>query len=625
MFYYQALKKIRKEKNVTSHDIAAIVNKSRFTVSRWERGICQPSDADMRIIAQYLGVDVKEFSDLSPLPSKETSLSHDAVDIPFETTGLPKNVIAHIKSLTASCIKYRADNAILDTELLRRITLLKSMPFISYIKDAKLKYVYVNENFVALVKGYNKHTIIGCTASDIFPDKEADKVRELEQKVLATKTKISEEEIFIPGTFKKGIGLITIAPILDGNKNVKELSCFIEDITKRKSDEIFRRDLELFINKINHLIWIGKRDFNGSIRSTFLSERGKEIFGLDGYKLQNGIADGKDNVHPDDREMVEEWENSHNDYKKCNYRIINNGKIQWVANECFRYGDLYYGVATDITEYKELSSRFSHIIKTLNASSDAIRIAKGIGEEKEYIFMNRANKSIYEMPLEKLRNNGELWKDFLHPEDKERVCNAENNTGLLRLNYKLLLPDGRIKYIEERSFREIIDGILYTGTIKRQVSDYSKHSLISREYKNEFISLLKSECPDTCFFCLHNNESLKYIFLSESVTNILGLSKREFTSNRFKWLDRIHPDDVESCKRVMLNEQFPKVYLLRYNHPIEGYIKIFLTSYLSNNHKYRYGYMRRFINVSSPNLDCAISDSIKNSLESLLIYESDNQ
>lgn len=383
MFYYQVLKKIRKGKKINAEELAKIVNKSRFTVSRWERGIIQPNDADIRIIAQYLGIDVREISDLTPLPIKE-------VFPPSNDT----------KAITS-----------------RNITL----------------------------------------------------------------NKLSKEELF---------------------KRYTELLAIYNTQQSKRKDYFV--DTKIVLNSLSNAVII----------------------------------------------------------------IDANYKVRHYNDVIYKYTDKKNLVLYNIDISVLFPGKFTALLKSMM---------------QDAIYKNITDVRFY------------------------------GDTGIYFT---------KIQYMEHQSVLFEIKDLSYMKQI--DISDYSNHSLLSRKYKNDFIALFRHECPDTCFFCLHNNESLKYVFLSESVKNILGLSKKEFTSNRFKWLDRIHPDDAENCRKLMLNEHFPKVYIVRYDHPTEGYIKIFLTSYLSNDYKYRYGYVRRLIEIE-PNSNYVISDSIKNSLGSLLIYESDNR
>jgi len=41
-------------------------------------------------------------------------------------------------------------------------------------------------------------------------------------------------------------------------------------------------------------------------------------------------------------------------------------------------------------------------------------------KKKEYIYAKRANKNFYRLPLSKIKNNPEGWKEFVHPENKEK-------------------------------------------------------------------------------------------------------------------------------------------------------------------------------------------------------------
>ena len=231
MFYRQSLRKIRKEKKVTSIDLARCLNKTRETVSAWERGIYQPCVADIRIMAQFLSVPVSDISDLQEIKIKNTNT--DQQDIPnLDVNGLEPEAAAKLKSLQETCLDLRVTITRLRANLFKYDALFQSLPFGIYVKDKKLKYTYVNERFHNLVEpGYSRSSISGVSSFDIFGMKEYSQVLELEQKVLRTKQKISNQQICIPGTFKKKIGLLTIIPILNGNKEVEEIVSSIEDIT----------------------------------------------------------------------------------------------------------------------------------------------------------------------------------------------------------------------------------------------------------------------------------------------------------------------------------------------------------------------------------------------------------
>jgi len=148
--------------------------------------------------------------------------------------------------------------------------------------------------------------------------KEYSQVLELEQKVLQTKQKISNQQIYSPGTFKKKIGLLTIIPILNDNKEIEELVSSIEDITDTYEEEKRRKDLEAITSKINHMTWIGET-INGneeSFKYTFISDNISDIYGIE---KQEALKDNKlwlEVVYKDDINLLKEWLEIENNPKK---------------------------------------------------------------------------------------------------------------------------------------------------------------------------------------------------------------------------------------------------------------------------------------------------------------------
>ncbi len=481
MLYPQSLKKIRKDKKVTSIELAKCLNKTRETVSAWERGRYQPCDADIRVIAQLLNVPVSDISDLQEIKVKNNNT--DKQDIPdLDVKGLEPEAAAKLKKLNETCLDLGATNTRLRSNLFKYDVLLQNLPFVIYVKDKKLKYTYVNERFLNLIEqSYSKNSISGTSSLDIFGMKEYSQILELEQKVLQTKQKVSNQQIYIPRTFMKKIGLLTIIPILNDNKEVEELVGSIEDITDTYEEEKRRKDLESITSKINHVIWIGET-VNGnkdSFKYIFISDN---ILGIHGVEKQEAIlADNKlwlKVVHENDMDLLKEWLEMDSYPKKIQYRINNSKKgTRWVSNEIFKEGrDKFFGIVTDITEEKEREQEKEAILRILDAATDAIKIARIENDKKEYIYVNKANKALYRLPVSKIKNTPDLWKEYVHPEDKEKLTLIDEGRqeGHLRLSYKLLLPCGDIKYIEENIFREILDGVLYSGTIKRDVTEERK-------------------------------------------------------------------------------------------------------------------------------------------------------
>ncbi len=545
MLYHQSLKKIRKDKKITSIELAKYLNKTRETVSAWERGIYQPGDADIRIMAQLLNVSVGDISDLQEIKVKNNNTDkRDVVDLDID--GIEPETAEKLKILNETCLELRATVTRLRSNLFKYDALLQNLPFVIYVKDKRLKYTYANERFLNLIEqSYSKNSISGASSFDIFGMKEYSQILELEQKVIKTKQKISNQQIFIPRTFKKKIGLLTIIPILNDNKEVEELVGSIEDITDTYEEEKRRKDLESITSKINHATWIGET-VNGnkdSFKYTFMSDNMFDIHGIEKQEALKGIKLWLNVVHEDDMSLLKEWLEIEDYPKKIHYKINTPKKgIRWISNETFKEGrDKFFGIITDITEEKEREQEKEAILQTLNAATDAIKIAKIKGEKKEYIYVNNANKSLYELPLSKIKNNPELWKEYLHPDDKEKLTliDKEKQKGHLHLNYRLLLPDGRIKYIEENIFREIFDGVLYSGTIKRDATDIHKENLTMQ-------AILKA--LDVSKDAIWVTTSGLNVYMNPARADLYEKSLKEIMKDPDFWKPYLHPDD---CDRIL--------------------------------------------------------------------------
>lgn len=228
MLYCKALRKIRKEKKITETELAKGLRKTRETISSWESGRYRPCDSDIRLMAQILNVSVSAISDLSEIKIKPEE-THDYSTL--DTKDLPSDAAKRLKNMYDSYLDMGAANARLRSNLLKYETFLQSIPLMIYVKDKRLKYTYANDNFLNLIgKAHSGTSISGVSSLDIFEFKEYSQLLDLEQQVLRTKQSIFREQIYVPGTFKNKIGVLTITPVLNNSKEVEELVVSIENI-----------------------------------------------------------------------------------------------------------------------------------------------------------------------------------------------------------------------------------------------------------------------------------------------------------------------------------------------------------------------------------------------------------
>ncbi len=64
MFYNLKFKNFRKLKKLTQSDIAAMLDKNKKTIQRWETGTTIPTLSDIYLLADILKVPLKEIADI---------------------------------------------------------------------------------------------------------------------------------------------------------------------------------------------------------------------------------------------------------------------------------------------------------------------------------------------------------------------------------------------------------------------------------------------------------------------------------------------------------------------------------------------------------------------------------
>jgi hypothetical protein len=217
---------------------------------------------------------------------------------------------------------------------------------------------------------------------------------------------------------------LTIIPILNGNKEVEELVSSIEDITDTYEEEKRRKDLEAVTNKINHILWIGET-LNGNeefFKYTFISDNILDIYGIEKQEAFNGNKLWLELVNDEHIEFVKDFLKLENFPRKIDYKINHSKKgVRWISSEVFKEGEnKFYGIITDITEEKEREQKREAVLQALKASNNTMNIARIKNEKKEYIYAKSANKIFYKLPLSKIKHNPEVWKEFVHPENKEK-------------------------------------------------------------------------------------------------------------------------------------------------------------------------------------------------------------
>jgi hypothetical protein len=103
----------------------------------------------------------------------------------------------------------------------------------------------------------------------------------------------------------------------------------------------------------------------------------------------------------------------------------------------------------------------------LDLAKEGIWVARINGKKYNFIFNNKIICNIYETSLEDINKNPTFWESIVHPDDiniiKKATVKCIKNMCAVNLNFRLIFPDGRIKYIEEKRFIHKINKKMYAG------------------------------------------------------------------------------------------------------------------------------------------------------------------
>ena len=232
-FFNDEFKKRRKELRYTATDYCKVMGIARTTLWEWESGRRVPSEAVIRRLAVILKTDVNAISNLKEelkVENADFSDSRHAVGSLFNNSFEQReSQFGHIIN-EISKLKGELDQAAVIIN-----ALLTTMHTMFYIKDANLKYVIANSNFLLNLSLPENYISKGHDDKTFFPAKEAKDNTTQDKEVLYSKKPVITQEAYIPGTRKKKWGLISKIPIIDSQNNAVGIVGTFLDITERKN------------------------------------------------------------------------------------------------------------------------------------------------------------------------------------------------------------------------------------------------------------------------------------------------------------------------------------------------------------------------------------------------------
>ncbi|MFA6478922.1 MAG: PAS domain S-box protein [Victivallaceae bacterium] len=579
VLYIEKLKTIRKQKKISSDELAQKAGISRVTLSAWENAKRIPSEAKIRMLANVLDIPVNEISDLDPDKTiSKVNLTVLGSSINSIVNGGKDKDINRHKNLVSGMMGLLKE---LSNAKLIIGAMISSLPSIFYIKGSDLKYMTASETFLKSQSLSKNFDVAGKTDYDFFPENEAKINAEMDKEVLACGKSILDKEGYIPGTRKTRWSIFSKIPIYDSEGNIEGLLGFFKDITERRLAEkkiadnnkllqdmidnssslIYIFDIEGRFVSVNHevekLFGKSKNEIIGKTRESFIPEEIAKLHHLNDLEVINAR-----------RSILFEEENLQQDGK----HFYITSKIPLIDNQNVLYG--VAGISSDITESKLAHAALllkEEEYRTLAENSPDL-IAR-FDKQLRHIYVNSAAASLGSLPPDEYI--GKNMADVGIPESvrsiwDERIQKVFDSGELLDVVDSFPARDG-LHYFHTRLVPErAADGnVLSVMTLARDITDRKR----MEDKLHEALQQLNFHVENTPLAVVQFNNKYQITKWSDKAEKMFGWSADEVLGKRiqeFKWVYEEDRETIAVISADMLNRNKPGNFNVNRNYRKDG-------------------------------------------------------
>ncbi|MHC5934485.1 PAS domain-containing protein [Nostoc sp.] len=160
------------------------------------------------------------------------------------------------------------------------------------------------------------------------------------------------------------------------------------------------------------------------------------------------------------------------------------------------YGDVLVAVHQDITLAKGIEDALRQSEEKFRQLAENIQAVFWIKDicNQQVLYVSNAYETIWQRSCESLYHNYSNWLDAIHPEDRQRVeieFIEKFRTGQYDKKYRIIRPDGSIRWIRDRAFpiKNELGKLVRIAGIAEDITELQQIDLI----KNEFIGIVSHE------------------------------------------------------------------------------------------------------------------------------------
>ena len=328
------------------------------------------------------------------------------------------------------------------------------------------RIIYANPAFTQMT-GYTLEEVLGKTPY-IFVGEKTDPAAV--DKIRTARQNCQPLQVDLIQPTKDGRDLwieLNIFPVPDETGRVTHWVSVGRDISERKQTEAALKESEerfrQIAENIQDVFWIldpQKRQI------VYISPVYERIWGRKCESLYATRTNWMNSIHPDDREKVQAvlGDKVHTELFEHEYRIVRpDGTVRWIRDRGFPVKDEFgqvqriTGIAEDITEQKlsevalrESEERFRQIAENIE---DVFWISDPT--KPQLLYISPAYEKIWGRSIESLYASNINLINSTHPDDREAVLATfveKAHLGVFEHEYRIVRPDGTVRWIRDRGF-----------------------------------------------------------------------------------------------------------------------------------------------------------------------------
>ncbi len=268
-------------------------------------------------------------------------------------------------------------------------------------------------------------------------------------------------------------------------------------------------------------------------------------------------------LHPDDRERVlteSMRTNETGDPFDMEYRVVRaDGATAWLHDHAVVVVGpdgrrMWHGVLQDITaekeaerQLREAEERYRQLVEEIPAVTYLDECDPDDPETWPTIYISPQVETVLGYTPDEWQGDPSIWVNMIHPEDRERVADAEmrhyDQGEPLDNELRVFAKDGTMRWLHDQAtIVRDADGrprfshgfLIDIG--ERKAAEQAMHDA-ERRYR-----LLIETLPSVTYIDELGNEP-STIYVSPQVASIFGYSAEEWTGPSRLWRSRLHPDD----------------------------------------------------------------------------------